>query len=380
MRHRKPRRPVRWVATLVCAAAACATPAIEAQEGGSPATADRGFVPSPDGGLLRLRDLTPFDLLRLDLRPPNEQAMQGGDWVFEFDFSYQNTFAMSTNVRDYLRGRGAGRMPLTPADVAAIHALPGDAFYIDGEFGRFEFTVHRRLGKRWSASLTVPYLAYTTGVLDGLIENFHHYLGSSQQGRNLVARHRFQVVYDIGGRQFGELARASAGGLGDPVLILRHQPRHDWFGWRPVIEAAVKFAAASERDWLSTGRSDYGMQVALQRAFGPNALHVAGSLVYYAGHRDTPTAPGQYVPTLIVGYGRRLSPRTSIVFQGYTSASVVTGADIPQLADYKYLLSLGFRFHARKLDWTVAVTENVGNFHNTPDIGAQLDFVYRPGG
>jgi hypothetical protein len=377
MRYGDLRRPVSWAATVACLAAFVATPAIEAQESGT-ATVDGGFVPSPDGGLLRLRDLTPFDLLRLDLRPPNEQALQGGDWVFEFDLSYQNTFAMSRNVRDYLEERGVGRMPLAPADVAAIHALPGDAFYIDGEFGRFEFTVHRRLGERWSASLTIPYLAYTAGVLDGLIENVHDAFSFGQQGRDLVARHRFQVVYDIGGLEFGELSRASAGGLADPVLILRHQPRDDWLGWRPVLEAAVKFAVASERNWLSTGRSDYGVQAALQRAFGPNALHVAGSLVYYAGHRNTPTARGRYVPTLIVGYGRRLAPRTSVVLQGYASESAVTASDIPEFADNKYLLSLGFRFHARKLHWSVAVTENVGNFHNTPDIGAQLDIVYRP--
>lgn len=380
MSSRAPRRRARRAAAFIGLATACAACAAGAQDAGDAGAVERAFSPSPDGGLLRLRDLTPFGLLRLDLRPPNEQAMMGGNWAFEFDFSYQNTFAMSNNVRAYLEGRGAGRTPLSPADAAAIQALPGDAFYLDGEFGHFDFTAHRRLGKRWTASLTVPYLVYGSSALDGLVENFHHYFGFNQQGRDLVARHRFQLVYDIGGVQFGELTRRRAGGLADPVLTLRYQPRHDWFGWQPVIEAAAKLAVAGERDWLSTGRSDYGMQVALRRASGPNALHVAGSLVYYAGQRGTPASEGQYVPTVIVGYGRRLSPRTSVLLQGYTSESVVGGSDISALAENKYQLSLGFRFHARKLDWTVAVTENVANFHNTPDIGAQLDFVYRPGG
>lgn len=334
---------------------------------------------SPDGGMLRLRDLTPFGLLRLDLRPPNEQAMQGRGWALEFDFSYQNTFAMSSNVREYLAGRGTGRSPLTPADVTAIHALPGDAFYLDGEFGQFDFIAHRALGERWALSVTLPYLVYASSVLDGLVENFHDYAGFSQQGRDLVARHRFQFVYDIGGLQYGQLSRTQTGGFADPVIALRHRLADSWLGWQATIEAAAKVALAGEREWLSTGRSDYGLQLALQRASGPHALHLAGSLVYYAGERGTPAARGQYVPTLVVAYGRRVSPRTSLVLQGYASKSVVGDTDIAALAENKYQLSLGFRFHARKLDWTIAVTENVANFHNTPDLGAQLDLAYRPG-
>src|SRR6266581_6979392 len=92
-------------------------------------------------GPLRIRDMTPFNLLRLDMLPAHAVAAGRGSWAIEADLSYTNTFVMSDNVRTYLEGRHR-REPLTQADVDAILGLGEDAYYVDGESGLLDITVH----------------------------------------------------------------------------------------------------------------------------------------------------------------------------------------------------------------------------------------------
>jgi len=75
-------------------------------------------------GLLRSRDLTPFGFLRLDMRPAHAVAIEPGSWAFEAEVAYQNTWALSEGVEDYLVATEAqGRRDLGPSDLAAIQAL-----------------------------------------------------------------------------------------------------------------------------------------------------------------------------------------------------------------------------------------------------------------
>src|SRR5437867_10650458 len=85
-------------------------------------------------GPLRIRDMTPFNLLRLDMLPAHAVTADAGTWAVEADLSYTNTFVMSDNVADYLRRRHT-HASLTPADVDAILGPGQDAYYVDGEYG-----------------------------------------------------------------------------------------------------------------------------------------------------------------------------------------------------------------------------------------------------
>ncbi len=79
-------------------------------------------------GLLRVRDLTPFGILRLDFLPAHAVSATPGTWALEVNLSYQNTYVLSDNVAAYLEARGGGgRVRLTPADVEAILGLGADA-------------------------------------------------------------------------------------------------------------------------------------------------------------------------------------------------------------------------------------------------------------
>ena len=332
-------------------------------------------------GLLRARDLTPFGLLRLDLLPAHTADAAAGTWTFEVQYAYQNTFVLSDNATQYLEGRGTGRVPLRPEDAAAILALPDDAYYIDGEVGLADLIVQRRLSNYWSVYLTIPYIHYGEGALDSTIESFHDVIGFSQQGRDLVARNRFQLVYGIGDVSFSQLDRETNGGFGDPVVGARYSLPEPRFGWDVVVEFAAKIAVDGERFLLSTGENDYGAQLTLQRRLGEtgrHALYLSGSAVYYAGGPEIPGDESQVIPTLIAGYSYGLTQHTSVILQGYASRSVIQDSSVEELTDDKFQLSIGLQSRGRNVLWSLAITENISNFSNTPDIGLQLGLAYMP--
>lgn len=347
-------------------------------EDGNPRTVEQSWSHT---GLLRARDLTPFGLLRLDMLPAHTADAEEGTWTFEIQYAYQNTFILSDNVRDYLETRGVGRQPLRPEDVAQIMSFSDDAYYIDGEVGLADLIVQRRVNDYWSAYLTIPYIRYGRGALDSTIESFHDTFGFSQQGRDLVARNRFQLLYKMGGIQFAELERSIDGGFGDPVVGIRYSLPEPRFGWDVVIEAAAKIAVDGERFLLSTGENDFGVQATLQRRMGRTGRHsvyLAGSAVYYAGGPEVPADETQIIPTFIVGYSFGLTQRTSVILQGYASRSVIQDTEIEELTEEKYQLSLGLQSRGRNVLWSLALTENISNFGNTPDVGLQLGIAYMP--
>jgi hypothetical protein len=332
-------------------------------------------------GLLRARDLTPFGLLRLDMLPAYTADAAVDEWTLEAKYAYQNTFVLSGNVRDYLETRNIGRRPLRLEDAEAILALPGDAYLVDGEVGYADIIVQRRTSEYWSIYLTIPYIQYGKGILDGVIESFHDAIGFSQQGRDLVARNRFAIVYNVGDVSFAQLDRSVRGGFGDPVFGVRYSLPEPRFGWDVAAEVAAKIVVDGERFLLSTGEHDFGGQITLQRRLGSTGRHAAylsGSAVYYAGGPEIPGDESEIIPTLIAGYSYGLTPRTSVILQGYASRSVVQHSSIDELTEDKFQLSLGLQSRGENVLWSLAVTENVSNFENTPDIGMQLSLAYMP--
>src|SRR2546428_10113124 len=133
-------------------------------------------------GPLRIRDMTPFNILRLDMLPAHAVAAGAGSWAIEADLSYTNTFVMSENVKTYLEQRDT-RRPLTQADVRAILALGEDAYYVDGEFALLDLTFHYAFAPESSVYFTLPAYSFTGGFLDATIESFHIAIGNGADAR-----------------------------------------------------------------------------------------------------------------------------------------------------------------------------------------------------
>jgi hypothetical protein len=325
-------------------------------------------------GPLRIRDMTPFNLLRLDMLPAHAVEAGRGSWAIESDLSFSNTFVMSDNVYRYLGERGA-RAPLTEKDAAVILGMGEDAFYVDGEFGLLEVTAHYRVANRTSVYLTLSAYDFSGGFMDGTIEGFHNTFGLGTAGRDLASRRKFQTVMSLEGVQMKSLD-APADGLGDPVLGLRHDFPLGASRWHLVLSGESKVAWRGERLFLSTGTNDYGLQTSLQGKFRRNAVYFSSSLVSTDGRVFGVAISRRVVPTLTVAYERGLTPQTNFIGQLYASQSTVRDSTLSVIEANKYQASLGVRSRRGPFIYGLALTENIENFNNTPDVGLSLTLAW----
>jgi hypothetical protein len=334
-------------------------------------------------GMLRERDLTPFGFLRLDMRPAYAGSIEPHSFAFEATLGYQNTWALSPEVENYLDGLEKAKVPrhdLGPADVQAMRDLPGENYLFDVESATLDLAFHYKISSRWSTYAIVTAVSYQGGFMDDGIEKFHEAFGFSTFGRSALARNDTNLFYDLKGAQVALLDEPRTSGFMDPVFGLRYSgidlPRH----WRMSLEAAVKVPLQGERMLLSTGRTDYGMQASLRHLGRSNGFLVDFAAVYYAGERVPAPHDAQIVPTLIVGWEHILTDRTNVNLQAYASRSVYDHeqTDLKELLEDKYQLSLGLRHHFDCCLVSFAVTENLQNLNNTPDIGFQLGFAWVP--
>ena len=330
-------------------------------------------------GLLRARDLTTFGFLRLDMRPAHAIHAPEGTWAIEVELAHQNTWALSSGAREYLDSL-SGRRSLGPEEVADILALPGENYVFDMELAELDVTLHYKFTRRWGAYLVLSGVNYSGGFLDSSIEGFHDVFGFDNNGRPSAERNDVNLIADLNNANLQVFDAPTSGGLLDPTVGVRYSSPQQLEGWNFVLEAAAKLALQGEEDFLSTGRTDYGVQATLQRFGDHHAWYVSGSAVYYDGRTGiTPTEP-QVVPTLVVGYERKLNEKTHLVLQGYVSNSVYSheDTDLDELLDTKLQLSLGVYRRMGRGVLSFAITENMQNFNNTPDVGLQLGWAYSP--
>jgi hypothetical protein len=330
-------------------------------------------------GPLRARDLSPFGFLRLDMRPTFAGALAPGHWTVETELAYQNTWALSDQVEQYLQARG-DRRNLTAEDVAAINALPGENYLVDLELLELDVTLHRQLTPSWGAYVIVSGVAYGGGALDGMIEQFHSIFGMSDRGRPSVPRGQINLLLDLDTVQAVRLDAEQEGGLLDPTVGVRYSGIRLPAPWSLALEAAVKVPVGGTREWLSTGRTDIGVQASAMRRGARHAVHASLSLVDYAGSTEELHPSEELVPTLVLGLDSHLTGRTHSIVQFYASPSVFGDDEtsLDELNSNKFLLSLGLRHHRGPHLVSFAITENLANFNNTPDVAFQVSYAYRP--
>lgn len=188
----------------------------------------------------------------------------------------------------------------------------------------------------------------------------------------MTVRDRLQVVVAARDARLA-IFEAPDDGVGDPVLGVRYSVVPEPDRWNLLLEGAVKVAWSDERPLLSSGKSYAGVQLSYQRFFDRQAFYLTGSAVHFSGS-DNPVTPDleQVIPTVVLGWERRLTRRTNGILQLYASPSVVQDSDLDELTADKYLLSLGFQTRRGGWFYRWALTENLQNFSNTPDVGVTL--------
>ena len=174
------------------------------------------------------------------------------------------------------------------------------------ELAQLDVTLHYKFTEHWGGYLVMSGVNYSGGFLDRAIESFHDVFGFDNNGRPAVERNAVNLIADLNNANIAVFDAPTTGGLLDPTIGVRYSSPQQLKGWNFVLEAAAKLALQGEEEFLSTGKSDYGVQATLQRFGDHHAWYVSASAVYYDGRSSiTPTDP-QVVPTLVLGYERKL--------------------------------------------------------------------------
>lgn len=318
-------------------------------------------------GPLRLRDLTPFALQRLDFLPASAAARYPKGWALEANLSYTNTFIMSSNVSEYLEARDE-RTALDAADFAALGDLAGDAFYFDGSISVLTLSWHYGISESLAAYGVVPVHRYHGGSLDATIESFHNKAGFDDFGRDLVARNQFQGFFKIGGNETLLATAPRSYGFADPVFGIRHRGLRAG-DWDVVLELAAKMPWGASDSLFTSGNADVGAQVSLQRQWADHGLYLSASYVAFGGSESFRDHVNRQIPSATVAWETRIGRNTSAIFQATAARSVFRDGTDPELAANQYQMSAGIRHVSGAMHYTFAITENLVNFNNTPDIG-----------
>jgi hypothetical protein len=317
------------------------------------------------------------------MRPTHAVLPESGNWSFETEFATQNTWAMSPEVETYLMDlEPSGRRPLGQAELTAIRDLPGENYLVDLESTTVDVTLNYRFSSHLSGYLITSAVSYDRGFLDGIVERFHDAFSLSSYGRPAIARNGVNLIYDLKSNSYASLGSSpTSGGVLDPTIGLRYSGISLGRSWNLSVDAAIKLAVNGERELLSTGRSDYGLQATAQWRGARQAFYANASAVYYSGGEFLVEHDTQIIPTLIVGYEYALTANTNLNIQGYASPSVYShrDTDLDELLANKYQLTAGFRHRRNNVLILFGITENVQNINNTPDIGLQLGLSWMPG-
>jgi hypothetical protein len=315
------------------------------------------------------------------MRPAYAIALEPRSWAFEAELGFQNTWALTPEVERYLISRESeGRHVLGPADVQAIQDLPGENYLVDMESAQLDLTWHYKFTETLTGYLTASAVSYQGGFLDGTIEEFHDIFSLSSFGRPAVSQNDVNVIFDLNTMQLAFFEAPTDGGLTDPTIGLRYAGPPLPGAWQLTLEAAIKVPVGGRRDFLSTGRTDYGVQASFQRFNDNHAWYLDAAAVKYTGAGGPIPQESRIVPTIILGYERQLAENTNFNLQAYASESVYTHktTDLDELLERKYQLSIGVRHRIRRTLLSFGITENIQNFSNTPDIGFHLGLAYAP--
>jgi hypothetical protein len=182
------------------------------------------------------------------MRPGHAVAIERGTFALELEAAYQNTWALSPLVENYLITREAlGRHELGPDDVQAIRDLPGENYLLDLETATIDLTTHYKFSDAMSAYLIVSAITYQGGFLDSTIEDFHDSFGFSSFGRPAASRNDVNMIFDLKSSQTTFLEAPTSGGLADPTLGVRYTGLSLSDRWTLGVEGAIKVPVGSTR-------------------------------------------------------------------------------------------------------------------------------------
>lgn len=346
----------------------CRTRVIAALLGSLLAAGEAGAIEFVETGPLRIRDQFLLNMNLLAFEPDAASVLEPGGSRLELIETVSNTFAMSEVMSESLEQRSA-RAPVTLDD---LRAVPGNNFYLDAEVYRTAVSYDRAVSEGVQVGVTLQWLSFVGGALDGVIESFHDAFGFDQSGREGVPRGAYTAYVRSGGLEVIDQTKPGSG-LGDVVVRSKVKLLERRRNSLVSLQAAMKLPLGDGDDLFSSGSVDAGVEV-LGSYYPSDRLCLHYSLgVLRLGDWPLFGLSSQTLLSGMAGLELGTSPSSSLIAQMTVSRSPFDDLELPELSALSLQASVGYK-HEFGNDFVFfgALTENVANFDNTADVGFHL--------
>jgi len=216
---------------------------------------------------------------------------------------------------------------------------------VDGEFMRTSINVKHGIGYNLEMGVELPFLHYSSGVLDDFIEEFHDTFGLAQGRRNKNPDDIYAVNYSAGNHIFHSPSEDRLH-LGDIPLYLKAtllDPDRDIFGL--AARCLVEFPTGDASRGFGSGELDSGIGVLAQKNF-------SSSLVGYfnVDHvmRKDPSSlkhlHASHVTHISAAIEKAFTPAFSIVIQSDYQTKPLSNAHLMEFTKPEWAGALGLNW------------------------------------
>ncbi|MCX5716006.1 MAG: DUF3187 family protein [Candidatus Omnitrophica bacterium] len=315
--------------------------------------APRGFAYERvnPAGPMPIRNQMPLYLFWYSFSQDKADVLKGKKFVATFDYTVSNVIVDKVT---------------TPTEEYIVRA--------DMEVTRLNCDIKYAFLERFEASLEVPYLILNRGYLDTFVEHFEQAIGATAVGARRRAdkdQFNYQVIHN---NDYLIDTQRSSAGLGDIALALKYMLLEEMNGLpRISARAAVKFPTASKKDYLGTGKIDYGIGILADKSFGRFFTYLNLNSVFI----QKPDFLSElniknYILSGMLGLEYCFTERFSGILQGTLASTPYPKTGTDPLDNKAGEAGLGLNYQlTMNSNWHIAVVENLFA-DSTPDVTFQL--------
>ena len=327
------------------------------------------YSQSPPAGPFIQRDQFTVRMLFLGLRPEAGNLLPRGSMQWAVRLDYANTYAVTRPVGD----------PGVAGDYFQAAPLNEYRLFADTETLRLAVDLDWQILPRLQIGLTLPFMKHGGGFLDGTVEGFHRLFNLTNGGREETPRNDYGVYVVRNGRFWIESAEAAAIRPGDLVLRMK-TPLYRRAG---VLDLALASAVKLPTGNLEalTGSGGFDIQAALFATWWPaKILAVHYNIAHSRLGRPSRGKgfPLRSITTHMLALEYRATNRLAALIQAQGNTGPFPDSVLGPLDRTAFEMSGGVRYAlSGTATLEIALTENLSQYQNTPDIGLHAGIVWR---
>jgi len=327
------------------------------------------FSQSPAEGPFIQRDQFIIRMLFLGLRPESGKLLPSNSKQWTIRFDYANTYASTRPLGN----------PAVADEYYQAAPLNEYRQFLDVETLRIALDLDWRITSRFQMGLTLPFLRHGGGFLDRPVEGFHRLFNLTNGGREDTPQNNYSVYVVRNNRFWLKSAQSAAIQQGDLVVRIKTP----LYRWQHVIDLALASAVKLPTGSLDalTGSGGFDIQMALFATWRPVKALVFHYNISHSRlgkptrHEGFPLRP---ITTQMLALEYRGENRYSALIQVQSNTGPFPESVLGPLDRTAFEISMGAKYGLSKtMTLEFGITENISQFHNTPDIGFHAGVFWR---